>query len=122
MKSGYTRLSLHPVPQPLLYCDYESEILEPTSIEICLCPFYLSKFQPIWDCKLLPCLHAYHSWYVLTHFSDSTKCMAEGCSLEPPMEWWNAVGLKKPVQSPKRDPSANWDTRLQVEGNFHTCS
>jgi hypothetical protein len=38
------------------------------------------------------------------------------------MEWWNAMGLKKLVESPKRDPSANWDTWLQVEGNFHTCS
>jgi hypothetical protein len=122
MKSEYARLSLHPAPQPLLYYDYESEILEPTSIEICPCPFCLRKFQPIWECKLFPCLHAYHSWCVLTHFSDSIECMAEGCSLEPPMEWWNAMGLKKLVESPKRDPSANWDTWLQVEGNFHTCS
>ena len=121
MKSGYVRLSLHPIPQPLLYCDYESEILEPTSIEICPYPYYLRKFQPIWDCKLLPSLHAYHSWCILTYFLDLTEYMTQGCNLEPPMEWWNAVDLK-PVESPKKDPSANWDTRLQVKGNFHTCS
>jgi hypothetical protein len=108
MMSGFRRPTLHPIPQPFLYCDYKSDNEQSSKVHIGLCPFCLRKFEPIWNCNLVPCLHCYHSWCLLTHFSESTMCIAEGCKLEPCDEWWVAVGLTKPVLRVGTSPNSKW--------------
>jgi hypothetical protein len=78
-------------------------------VHIGLCPFCLKKFEPIWDCNLVPYLYCYHSWCLLTHFSDSTMCIADGCELEPCDEWKVAVGLTKPVLKTGTTPNSKWE-------------
>lgn len=43
-----------------------------------------------------PCRHAYHSWCVVTHLSNSLKCLLKGCEEEMDYDWWALSGIKKP--------------------------
>lgn len=51
----------------------------PCLLSILPCPFCQRLFEPTWDCNITFCKHADHSWCVITHFSNSTKCLFEGC-------------------------------------------
>jgi hypothetical protein len=61
IRSSFRRPALHPTPQPFLYCDYKSDNEQSNTMYIGFYRFCLRKFEPIWDCNLVPCLHCYHS-------------------------------------------------------------
>ena len=97
MKSGYERPSTTPSPLPSLYQDYDSPELGIQVVEIGVCPFCLHGFEPIWDCHIVSCRHAYHSWCALTHFSESTKCIGKNCGQDMHGDWWVSAGVTKPT-------------------------
>jgi hypothetical protein len=96
MKSGYERPSTNPSPLPSMYHDYASTDIGIHVVEIGVCPFCLHGFEPIWDCHIVSCRHAYHSWCALTHFSESTKCIEKNCGQDMHGDWWVSAGVTKP--------------------------
>jgi hypothetical protein len=112
MRSSFRCPTLHPMPQPFLYCDYEFDNEQSSIVHIGLCPFCLRKFKPIWNCNVVPCLHYYHSWCLLIHFLDSTMCIANGCKLEPCDKWWIAMDLTKRFLTVGTTPNLKWDLSI----------
>ena len=96
MRAGYERPATTPSPVPGLYSDYRDEPVRTELVDIGACPFCMRGFEPAWDCRLASCRHAYHSWCALTHFSESTKCIHQGCAMEMHKDWWISSGIQKP--------------------------
>ena len=109
MKTGYQRPTLHPSPLPFLYVDCETIDVPVVGLEIVACPFCTRRFDPAWDCRLSSCCHAYHTWCAYTHFSRESKCMFEGCNLEPHEDWWVMAGIPKPQVEKVEPPVESWD-------------
>lgn len=49
------------------------------SMKVTVCAFCGGKFPPAWECHLATCMHMYHSWCVVAHFSISMKCLVKVC-------------------------------------------
>jgi hypothetical protein len=96
MRAGYERPATTPSPVPALYNDYRDEPVRTEIVDISACPFCLRGFDHVWDCRLASCRHAYHSWCALAHFSESTKCIYQGCAMEMHKDWWICAGIQKP--------------------------
>ena len=97
MKACYERPTLNPSPSPSIYRNYNSANVDILVVEIGVCPFCLCGFDPVWDCCLVSCRHAYHSWCAVTHFSTSTKCIDTKCGQDVHDDWWVSVGVTKPL-------------------------
>ena len=96
MKACYERPGTLPSPSPLIYLDYKSGNVDTQVVEIGVCPFCLRGFEPVWDCCLVSCRHAYHSWCAVTHFSNSPTCIDENCGQDMHDDWWVSAGVAKP--------------------------
>jgi hypothetical protein len=109
MKTGYQRPALHPSPLPFLYVDCDTISVPVVGLEIVACPFCTRGFEPAWDYRLSSCCHAYHTWCAYTHFSRESKCMFEGCNLEPHEDSWVMAGIPKPQGNRVEPPVESWD-------------
>lgn len=96
MKACYERPGTNPSPSPSIYLDYNSANIDIHVVEIGVCPFCLCGFEPVWDCCLVSCRHAYHSWCAVTHFSTSPKCVEINCGQDVHDDWWVSAGVAKP--------------------------
>ena len=97
MKACYERPGTNPSPSPSIYHDYKSANIDIQVVEIGVCPFCLCGFEHVWDCCLVSCRHAYHSWCAVTHSSNSPKCIDTNCGQDMHNDWWVSAGVAKPL-------------------------
>jgi hypothetical protein len=80
--------TLMSLPLPLLCLESPYYLNFPCLLSILPCPFCQRLFEPTWDYKIASCKHTYHLWCAINHFSNSTKCLFEGCGQEMHLNWW----------------------------------
>jgi len=60
------------------------------------CAFCGRKFSHVWNYQLVSCLHMYHSWCIVAHFSISTKCLVMDYNQDIHLDWWARSEISKP--------------------------
>jgi hypothetical protein len=108
MKNGNQCLILKPSPVAFVYL--ENDVCTDVSniLSIFPCPFCHRSFEPFWDCKFASYKHVYHSWCVVSHFSNSSKCLLKSCKEKVCLEWWALLSIKKPCVKESKLPTRNW--------------
>jgi hypothetical protein len=115
-------------PSPLPFVPMDMDVSFQCSLNILFilpCPFCNRGFEPTWDCKIIFCRHAYHSWCVIVHFSNSSKWLLKGCQEEMHGEWWGLSGITKLGNDDKRWTRIDWNRRTtldNVQGEFIEAS
>ncbi len=66
-------------------------------VTISICSFCCQGSDPAWDCKVLFCNHAYHSWCAMAHFNSSCRCREKNCNQEPHPNGRKLSGIRKPT-------------------------
>jgi hypothetical protein len=108
MNNGNQRPTLIPSPLPFVSLDINDcgKVFKVLSISPCL--FCHRGFELAWDCKIVSYKHAYHSWCVISHFSNSSKCLLKGCEEEMHLDWWVLSSIKKPCGDEKQTSRVDW--------------
>ncbi len=88
-KGNGSTMHLHPLCNPNMKFDIGLSFLKIAPCVACLCGF------PHNDIIVFLCRQIYHSWCVLIHFKQSSKCENINCRTYMSLEWYKSFGFKE---------------------------